>query len=419
MNVSIKTLATVLAACVLTLGAVSCNEDPVNKPEPTPTPKPNPDPDPDPAPVVAGDVINGEITGVKDLKAGTIYTLDGTLYVKKGGTLNIGAGAIISATPKFDSYIIVERGGKININGTAEKPVIMTSTKKEPGAWGGLIIAGNAQINEGSTQNVEINPILKYGQYPGTAELKNDDNSGSIKYLILEYTGANQNDEVEHNGLTLHGVGSGTTIENVFVYKSADDGVEFFGGAVNVKNFLSVDNDDDMFDFTQGYIGTLSNAYGIWGASHKSGEEDPRGIEADGNHDGNFKDAPTQSNFKVENLTIALNHAPSTVVGEYPVDVIKIRRGASATINNFYLTGVGSYGDVFDSTDKKGDAVDNGVKVTYFINVANESKQMNGKLNNGFGFSRTNNEALKGTDKALFAWTGYDFKTDTYTSRAK
>lgn len=412
MNVSIKTLATVLAACVLTLGAVSCNEDPVNKPDPTPTPKPKPNPDP--APVVAGDVINGEITGVKDLKAGTIYTLDGTLYVKKGGTLNIGAGTIISATPKFDSYIIVERGGKINVNGTAEKPVIMTSTKKEPGAWGGLIIAGNAQINEGSTQNVEVNPILKYGQYPGTPELKNDDNSGSIKYLILEYTGANQNDEVEHNGLTLHGVGSGTTIENIFVYKSADDGVEFFGGAVNVKNFLSVDNDDDMFDFTQGYIGTLSNAYGIWSANHKSGEEDPRGIEADGNHDGNFKDAPTQSNFKIENLTIALNHAPSTVVGEYPVDVIKVRRGASATINGFYLIGGGSYDNIFDTTDKKGDAVN----VVINANLNDFTGKAIGSAMNKGKFTE-NGMRTTGTDQALFAWTGYDFKTDTYTSKAK
>ena len=418
MNVSIKTLATVLAACALTLGTVSCDKEnddkkPVNPDEKVDPNKPDPD-KPDPAPVVAGDVINGEITGVKDLKAGTIYTLDGTLYVKKGGTLNIGEGAIISATPKFDSYIIVEPGGKINVNGTAEKPVIMTSTKKEPGAWGGLILAGNAQINEGSTHNVEINPLLNYGQYIDSKDLNNSESSGSIKYLILEYTGANLNDEVEHNGLTFYGVGSGTKVENVFVYKSADDGVEFFGGAVNVNNLLCVDNDDDMFDFTQGYIGTLSNAYGIWSASHSSTEKDPTGVEADGNHDGLMPNVPTQSNFKVENLTIALNHAPSDVKGEYATDVLKIRRGASATINGFYLIGGGSCENIIDTSDKKGDAVN----VVINDNLNDYTGKTIGDTMNKGNFTE-NSMRTTGTDKALFAWTGYDFKTDTYTSKAK
>ena len=85
--------------------------------------------------------------------------------------------------------------------------------------------------------------------------------------------------------MTLNAVGNGTTINNVYIVEGADDAIEFFGGSVNVSNLLAVNCDDDMFDFTQGYCGTLSNCYGIWDDGFTSTEEDPRGIEADGNLD--------------------------------------------------------------------------------------------------------------------------------------
>lgn len=77
------------------------------------------------------------------------------------------------------------------------------------------------------------------------------------------------------NGSTLNAVGNGTKIENVVVRESADDAIEFFGGTVNVTNFVSINADDDMFDFTEGYSGTLKNAYGIWDENHSSTEEGP------------------------------------------------------------------------------------------------------------------------------------------------
>jgi hypothetical protein len=100
--------------------------------------------------------------------------------------------------------------------------------------------------------------------------------------------------------LTLNGVGSGTKISNIYVYEGADDAVEFFGGTVNVSNFLAVNPDDDMFDFTQGYTGTLKNCYGIWEKGYVSSEDDPRGVEADGNLDGKFGANPNQSNINIE-----------------------------------------------------------------------------------------------------------------------
>src|SRR5690606_18790757 len=109
------------------------------------------------------------------------------------------------------------------------------------------------------------------------------DNSGELSYLILGNTGARSSADVEHNGLTLNGVGNGTTITDLYIYDCADDAIEFFGGSVNVNNLLAVNPDDDMFDFTQGYNGSLKNAYGIWEVGYTSSESDPRGIEADGN----------------------------------------------------------------------------------------------------------------------------------------
>ena len=231
-------------------------------------------------------VLLGKLKDKLELKAGTEYALTGSFIVEENGELHIPAGTVIKANEGFGNYILVLQGGKIFVNGTAQAPVTMTANKANAaqGHWGGLIINGRAPLAGGTTGTTEINTDYKYG---GTNVA---DNSGSITYLKLEYTGARSNADVEHNGLTLNGVGNGTTIENIFIPNGADDGIEFFGGSVNVKNLLVVNSDDDMFDFTQGYTGTLENAYGIWESDYSSTESDPRGVEADGNMDGNFPD---------------------------------------------------------------------------------------------------------------------------------
>ena len=124
------------------------------------------------------------------------------------------------------------------------------------------------------------------------------------------------------------------------VLESADDAIEFFGGTVNVTNLLAVNPDDDMFDFTQGYKGTLSNCYGIWEDGYTSTEEDPRGVEADGNLDGNGVDHVGQSDFIIDGMTIVNNTVGgNTTTGQKNAmdDVIKVRRGATATIKNTYI----------------------------------------------------------------------------------
>ena len=342
----------------------------------------------------------GTIAEVRNLDATVEYLLTGPVIVQDGGTLNIPAGTVIKAEKGFDKYILVLRGGKINVNGTAVAPVTITADTDDAkqGHWGGLIINGKAPLSGGTEGTTEINADHKYG---GTNV---SDNSGTITYLKLEYTGARSDADVEHNGLTLNGVGNGTKIENVYIPYGADDAIEFFGGSVNVKNFLAVDPDDDMFDFTQGYSGTLENAYGIWQTGYVSTESDPRGIEADGNLDGNNPTQTGQSNFTVKNMTIDLRLAPSTAEGNYMHDVIKVRRGAKATIENALVIGQGQAKDLIDMNDSKG----NGDPETT-ISITNKlTTAINGEEVNGTAIV-TKAEANTGCSNDIFNWTGYEF----------
>ena len=345
--------------------------------------------------------LSGSIIGIKTLDAAVEYALIGPLIIEDGGVLNIPAGSTIKAKKGFSSYILVAQGGKININGTAEKPVTITAdiANAEQGHWGGLIINGRAPLADPNEKgSTEINAEYLYG-----GNLTND-NSGSITYLKLEYTGARSSANVEHNGLTLNGVGNGTKIENIYIPNGADDGIEFFGGSVNVKNLLVVNSDDDMFDFTQGYNGMLENAYGIWETGYVSTESDPRGVEADGNLDGLYPEHPNQSDFKIKNITIDLRLAANSTEGYYMHDVIKVRRGAKATIENALVKGQGQVKDLVDLTDGKGSAQESTtISLTNSLTTPFSGKEVNGTGNVTIEAGNT------GCPTNIFAWTGYIF----------
>ena len=202
--------------------------------------------------------LNGTVTGAVSLDPGNIYRLTGSYSVEDGGSLTIQAGTRIIADADSgdatDVYIVVQRGGEINIQGTATDPVVMTSVNQQPGDWGGLILLGKAPGEEGEDATAEVGGFKYGGNEPG-------DDSGSITYLILNYAGAQINSESQFNGLTLYTVGSGTTIENVAILNGTDDGVEFFGGTVSASNFYLENNEDDAVDWTEGWNGTLTNTY--------------------------------------------------------------------------------------------------------------------------------------------------------------
>lgn len=352
-----------------------------------------------------GKTLMGNLTGKQTLEEGE-YILGGTVIIENGGELTIPAGTTIKATKGFSSYILVAQGGKLYANGTSSQPVTFTSGEatKKAGDWGGIILNGKAPISgagaEGTnTANAEINNAYKYG---GSDRA---DNSGA---------------------LTLNGVGNGTKIQNVYVLESADDAIEFFGGTVNVTNLLAVNPDDDMFDFTQGYKGTLSNCYGIWEDGYTSMEEDPRGVEADGNLDGNGVDHVGQSDFIIDGMTIVNNTVGgNTTTGQKNAmdDVIKVRRGATATIKNTLVASTSADAlkakDLVDATDSKGGGTVTinittssfsytNEKVVDYVDKTNPDKNVVGQGT----ITLTNPSASNaGANTSVFAWTNYSFPT--------
>ncbi len=198
-----------------------------------------------------GDINDGEVT----LDSSTEYNLTGALIIKDGAKLTIPAGTVIKASGGTNAYIAVAQGGQIFINGNATNPVVMTSAKASPapGDWGGLVVCGKADTNKGGSTGQTASAEVSSLTYGGTV---NNDNSGSIKFLRLEYTGAEFTGDKQFNGLSLFGVGSGTTVEYVQSYNGKDDGIEFFGGAVNAKYLVSTGSGDDGIDFADGWKGS-------------------------------------------------------------------------------------------------------------------------------------------------------------------
>ncbi|MEL7160090.1 MAG: T9SS type A sorting domain-containing protein, partial [Bacteroidota bacterium] len=204
--------------------------------------------------------------------ADTIYVLDGYVFLEQGGVLNIAAGTVVQggATPSdandLTSALVITRGAKINAIGTAEEPIIFTAEGEDGnftipddrGSWGGLIILGNATVGEENATgiaNVEGIPQEDRTQYGGGMNPIDDEDSGTLRYLSIRYGGAVLADNNEINGLTLGGVGSGTDISYIEVYGNNDDGIEFFGGSVDVKYASVIFCKDDSFDSDQSWSG--------------------------------------------------------------------------------------------------------------------------------------------------------------------
>lgn len=264
-----------------------------------------------------GTINDGTIT----LNPAETYQLTGALIVEDGASLVIPAGTTVEATGGTSAYIAVAQGGKIYVNGTSTNPVIMTSSANipAPGDWGGLVICGKAPINKGATAQAEVSDL----SYGGTTS---NDNSGVVQYLRLEYTGATFNNSKEFNGLSLFGVGSGTTIDYVQLHQGNDDGIEFFGGTVTANHLIVTHPTDDAFDWTEGWTGSGTN----WYAKLDNGRGH-RGIEGDNLESDNT--ATPYSNPTITNVTIIGNGDGTEDDG------FKIRRGTKGNFTNCILKG--------------------------------------------------------------------------------
>lgn len=239
-------------------------------------------------------ILEGKITADRTLKANELYELRGGVSVVNGATLTIEPGTKIIAgnSGGVFSYLAIEQGAKIIAEGTATQPIVFTSNKCTPnsGDWGGLLLAGKAPINRGTTATAEVANLTYGGTNPA-------DNSGILRYVRLEYTGGKINDDSEFNGLSLYGVGNGTTIEYIQAFNGNDDGIEFFGGTVNLKYAIVTGAGDDSFDWTDGWVGNGQ----FWIAQQTSAAGD-KGIEAD-----NLSSAPDAAPFSnptLSNITL-------------------------------------------------------------------------------------------------------------------
>lgn len=268
--------------------------------------------------------LSGSLSSERTLLTGYTYKLDKGYHVKVGGNLIIQKGVTIEGQELSDDpdYILIEQGGKITADGTKDQPIVMTTKTKTAGSWGGLHICGKAPINlAGGVGSSEIGRA----SYGGNVA---NDNSGIVRYVRLEYTGFAFNEEKESNGLTLYGVGSGTTIEYVQTYKGGDDGFEWFGGTVNAKYLVSTASGDDSFDWTEGWIGNGQ----FWVAVQDSDGDCL--IEADNLKDNNMN-TPISSPT-IANLTLIGNNSTASTRG------VRLREGTHVKLYNALIIGKAS-----------------------------------------------------------------------------
>ncbi len=204
-------------------------------------------------------ILEGDINADRTLTKANKYLLRGFVNVNAPATLNIEAGTVIMGEKASKGTLIINRGAKINASGTATSPIVFTSELpvglRGPGDWGGISIAGKASINvPGGTATIEGGTGTIYG---GGSTPDDNDNSGVLRYVRIEFPGIAFLPDNEINGLTLGGVGRGTTIEYVQVSYSGDDAFEWFGGTVNAKYLITYRSVDDEFDTDFGYNGKV------------------------------------------------------------------------------------------------------------------------------------------------------------------
>lgn len=214
-------------------------------------------------------ILSGRINADRTLKTGLTYTLKGIAYVVDGAKLTIQPGVTIRGEKSSRGTLVITRGTQIIAEGTADKPIVFTSESATPqrGDWGGVVILGRAKTNASFNNAVGVGEIEGgvnnaegLGLYGGADD---NDNSGVLKYVRIEYAGYAFLPDKELNGLTLGGVGRGTVMEHVQVSYANDDSFEWFGGSVNAKYLIAYKGLDDDFDADNGFSGHVQFVIGF------------------------------------------------------------------------------------------------------------------------------------------------------------
>ncbi len=279
-------------------------------------------------------VLSGIITEDLTLTADVQWLLRGGVFIGDDineTVLTIEPGTTIYGESSTDGMLVVTRGSRIEADGTAEAPIVFTSSKnpgsRARGDWGGLIINGKAPINVCDDGGADCEAFGEGGTgWYGGSEAT--DNSGTLRYVRVEFAGTLVSPDNELNGIAFQGVGSATTIDYIQVHMNADDGIEFFGGTADAKHLVVTGVGDDCLDWTDGWSGS---AQFIVLQQHDDASGD-NGIEADNNGENN--DASPRSNPTLSNLTII--GSPDSETSDYGM---LLREGTSVAIHNALVVG--------------------------------------------------------------------------------
>jgi hypothetical protein len=282
-------------------------------------------------------VVTGEVTGTETWNSGSYYVLRGAVFVRDGGTLNIAAGTTVIGEAGSVGTLIVERGGRLNAMGTREAPIVFTSDQpvgsRARGDWGGIIINGRAPVNiPGGEGEGESDTGVYGGDQP-------NDDSGTMRYVRVEFAGVEFSPDNELNGIAFQGVGNGGSYEYIQVHMNRDDGLEWFGGTADIKHAVVSNAADDSFDWTFGWRGRAQFI-----AIHQRGDDADNGIEADNNEFGN--DFLPRAHPHIYNITMCGD--PDRVEGGESNRAILFRRGTAVTFRNFLVTGFKATGMQID-----------------------------------------------------------------------
>lgn len=303
--------------------------------------------------------LTGDISADKTLDASKKYLLKGFVYVTKGAKLTIPAGTVVMGDKATKGTLIITRGSKIDAQGTATKPVVFTSSfaagTRQAGDWGGIILLGKAPVNasageakiEGGLAPTNGGNEKEYIWYGGSDV---SDNSGIIKYARIEFAGIALSPDNELNSLTMGGVGSGTTLSYIQVYRAGDDAFEWFGGTVNADHLVASYTWDDDFDTDFGYSGNVQ--FGV-AQRHKNLADisGSNGFESDNNADGTTASPQTRAVFS--NMTIVgpiIAGSSASGVNSQFQHGAQIRRNSAISIRNSIIVGFPLAGLYIDGT---------------------------------------------------------------------
>ena len=274
-------------------------------------------------------VVSGDVDPDETWTSTNYYVLRGAVFVRSGSTLNIAAGTRVIGESGSVGTLIVERGGRLNAIGTADAPVVFTSDQpigqRGRGDWGGLIINGRARLNFAGGEAAGEGDT---GVYGGEDD---NDNSGILRYVRVEFAGIEFSPDNELNGIAFQALGRGTQVDHVQSHLSRDDAMEWFGGTVDGKYLVMSAAADDSVDWTFGWTGRLQFV-----AVTQRGDDADNAIEADNNEFQN--ELLPRSHPQIYNITLCGEH-PNSLASEVQRGG-NIRRGTAFTIRNFLMTGL-------------------------------------------------------------------------------